>query len=235
MAELALAPVRERPVNLTEIVFFRIRDAIVNRTIAPGSRVSESTLASMLQVSKTPVRESLLRLCHIGLVEQSGRGMRVVAPSRKAIHDAYEFRSGVERLSAELAAERASSKDREEICVVAQQSLDCAVRGDRSGFAECDEAFHLAVAEASANRSVHQSVEDVLTLTNVLRARDAATSTSSVKCATQHTAIAAAVMAGERVNAGLRMQEHVYSVMDVVVSAIAEQADAGSQSDDHQS
>ena len=96
----ALPPLAGRPSSLTTRVFAEIRDKIVDATLPPGSRVSESVLADQLRVSKTPVREALLRLRHIGLVEPSSTGLRVIQPSAKAIRDAYEFRAGVEAIAA---------------------------------------------------------------------------------------------------------------------------------------
>jgi DNA-binding GntR family transcriptional regulator len=57
-----LKPLAAKPESLTQIVFDTIRDAIVSKLLSPGHRVSEVGLARQLQVSKTPVREALLRL-----------------------------------------------------------------------------------------------------------------------------------------------------------------------------
>ena len=103
MAAMAVQPVGSRPQSLTEIVFDRLRDAITSQTLAPGTRVSESVLSEMLNVSKTPVREALLRLCHVGLVEPTTRGLRVVMPDSAVIRDAYELRSNLEAGAARTA------------------------------------------------------------------------------------------------------------------------------------
>ena len=64
------APLRlERPLLLTEMALDRIRAAIVDGELELGEQVSEAQLAQRLGVSKTPVREALLRLKGDGLVE----------------------------------------------------------------------------------------------------------------------------------------------------------------------
>jgi len=64
------APLRlERPQRLTELAFERIRTAIVDGELRLGEQVSEAQLAQRMGVSKTPVREALLRLKADGLVE----------------------------------------------------------------------------------------------------------------------------------------------------------------------
>lgn len=69
-AELVLP---HKPESLADVVYETIREAIINRVIPPGSRLTEAALADQLNVSKTPVREALLKLRQIGLVEPSGR------------------------------------------------------------------------------------------------------------------------------------------------------------------
>ena len=68
-----------RPDSLTDAVYEAIRRGIIDRRLAPGSPVTEAALAEQLGVSKTPVREALLRLKDIGVIEPNGkRGGRVV-------------------------------------------------------------------------------------------------------------------------------------------------------------
>src|SRR3981081_2195160 len=85
MSTAGLRPLAPRAENLTDAVFEAIRDGIVDKVLTPGARISEAKVASQLNVSKTPVREALLRLRHLGLVEPTERGLTVVRPSGKAI------------------------------------------------------------------------------------------------------------------------------------------------------
>src|SRR2546421_11249040 len=96
MAEVQFQPL-EAPERLADMVYEAIRQSIMDKTLAPGSRVTESGIAQQLGVSKTPVREALLRLRRIGVIEPEGvRGARVVSPSRAAIREAYEIREALE-------------------------------------------------------------------------------------------------------------------------------------------
>ena len=108
-----LAPLTEKPESLTQLVYQALRDAIISKRLPPGERVSEASLARQLRVSKTPVREALLRLHAIGLVEaDGGRGGRIVRPSAELIRHTYEVRGALESLAARLAAERATPAQR---------------------------------------------------------------------------------------------------------------------------
>src|SRR5919204_5450508 len=108
MATVRFSPIDDRPESLAEMVYEAIRQSIMDKTLKPGSRVSEVGLARQLGVSKTPVREAMLRLRRIGVIESEGlRGGQVVRPSAAAIRQAYELREALEVFAVrQVAAER---------------------------------------------------------------------------------------------------------------------------------
>jgi len=159
--------------SLSEHVYDSIRDAIISRRLAPGDRVTEAKLASELEVSKTPVREALLRLEYIGLIEADGmRGGRIVVPSVQSIRCAYETRSGVECQGARIVAGAGDDGDIGRIRKFADRCLEAAERGDRVGFREYDRKFHLALADATDNPLLSKLIHDAFDLTSTLRQRD---------------------------------------------------------------
>src|SRR5262245_11921143 len=102
-----LKPIATRPALLAEMVQDAIRDAIVTRRLSPGERITEAALAKQLGVSKTPVREALLKLEYIGLIEPDGaRGGRIITPSPESIRSAYEVRMGLETQAVRFLAGR---------------------------------------------------------------------------------------------------------------------------------
>jgi DNA-binding GntR family transcriptional regulator len=219
MASLALEPVEARPKSLSDIAFERIRNAIVARTLEPGTRVSEAMLGDMLQVSKTPVREALLRLCHVGLVEPTSRGLRVVLPNRTIVRDAYELRSGLESVAARLAATRADAAQRGVITAAAEKSLQFARARDGAGFAEWDMAFHRSVADATDNGLLAKAVDDSVVLAFTLRSRDVLTADDSVRCGRHHVSIARAIKKGDAESAATQMYDHIVEVAEFVMAA----------------
>jgi GntR family transcriptional regulator, rspAB operon transcriptional repressor len=219
-----LRPVRSKPESLTELVLEAIKDAIVGKTLAPGSRLGEATLAAQLKVSKTPVREALLRLRHIGLVESAGNGLRVIKPSCESIRDAFELRIGLERSSAFHAAVRSSASDQAGISQFATASLECAQAGDLAGFRAADAAFHRAVARGSGNQILASAINDALILTSALRQRDVPGGGYSVRCGGVHVRVAEAIRAGDADTATRQMAEHIEHVMSTVLVAATEQA-----------
>jgi len=216
-----LKPLTSRPGNLTDMVLETLQEAIIDKTLAPGQRISEAGLAESLRVSKTPVREVLLRLRYIGLVESSERGLRVVLPATSTIRYAYELRAGIERTSASLAAERASEDDLALIAELANESLTCARGGDGEGFRQRDLAFHTAIAHAARNPILASAQANVLVLTRALRERDVPHSGDSIGCAEEHLAATHALSERDGEAAGRIIHDHVLHVMRMVLATLS--------------
>ena len=96
--------------NLIDQVYARILDAIVDRTLLPGQRITQNELAEKLGVSRQPVSHALHLLHRQGLVAESGRrGFEVRALDPSRIRQLYEVRGAIDALAARLAAARAKS------------------------------------------------------------------------------------------------------------------------------
>lgn len=213
-----------RPESLSDVVYETIRDAIVNRTIPPGARVTETGLAKQLDVSKTPVREALLKLRGIGLIEPHGtRGGRVVLPSPIAIRNAYETRLALEAFTAQTAARRGSAGDKTRIEAIARTCLEQAEAGDLDGFKASDAQFHEAVVRSTGNPRLVSLVADTVALVTALRRRDVPRAQISIECARAHVGIAAAITAGEDDAAASRMAEHLRHVEACVLTSMLDE------------
>lgn len=218
----SLSPIPTRPDNLTEQVFQRVQESIIDQTLTPGQRVTEASIAELLKVSKTPVREALLRLRHVGLVEQTGTGrLRVLDPSTKTIRDAYEFRAMIERAGTYDAAERISSVAALQLQDYAQDTVIMANAQTGKGYRDADRRFHLAVVAATSNEVLLRAVDNALVLTSALREREVPMDNEFLACAEEHTAIAAAIGDGDGDGALAAMDAHIRHVMTQVLQAAA--------------
>ena len=88
-----------------------LRGEIVSGARAPGSRLVETTLADQYGVSRTPIREALLKLQQDGLLERDGRGLVVRKQSPEEILEIYEMRILLESFAARSAASRRTELD----------------------------------------------------------------------------------------------------------------------------
>jgi DNA-binding GntR family transcriptional regulator len=98
--------------SLGHDVFEYLKNAIIDQTIMPGSRLVESKIADMLGISRTPLREALHKLEREDWIEQvpSG-GFQVVTLTREDIEQTFGIRSVLEAYAARLAAENCRDKD----------------------------------------------------------------------------------------------------------------------------
>ncbi len=133
----------ERPQLLTDKVCERLRDAIVRGELKLGEQVSEVQLATWLGVSKTPVRESLLRLKSEGLVEiQPQRGTYVFQLEGEQVAQLCHYRAMIETaaLRSAMAHHPAGLEAGLEACVTEMREAERAK--DLQALAQLDMDFH---------------------------------------------------------------------------------------------
>jgi DNA-binding GntR family transcriptional regulator len=99
------------PTTPGEETYTAIRRAILEGTLRPGERIVEQQLAETLNVSRTPVREALLKLERENLVARVGRGMAVRRYSSDEVRDIYGLRAHLESFAARMAAQRVTDGD----------------------------------------------------------------------------------------------------------------------------
>ncbi|MGB9885762.1 MAG: GntR family transcriptional regulator [Moorellales bacterium] len=155
-----LQPIEVESVRpLRELVFEALRDAIVNGTLAPGERLMEVQLAEELGVSRTPVREAIRRLELEGYVVTVPRkGAYVAGISAKDVAEVFEIRAALEGLAAELAAERITEEELEELERRLHRVAVCVEEGDLEALVEADTQFHEVLYRASRNRRLSQII-----------------------------------------------------------------------------
>jgi GntR family transcriptional regulator, rspAB operon transcriptional repressor len=208
--------------NLADRVFEQIRAAITSKTLEPGARLTEVRLAADLNVSKTPVREALLRLRELGLIEPDGRrGGRVVQPSKASYGQMHEIREALEVYAALVASDRAEGADRRAIRGHAQESYEGAQAGDVQLFRTADAAFHEAIANATRNPRLITQIRNAVDLIAALRERDFPHGGASIQCGAAHVAIADAIVGGDGPTAAELMRVHVRYVRDITLSQMA--------------
>ena len=154
--------------NLEDIAYRKIRSAILARSLGPGARLAEPTLARMIDMSRTPVRGALRRLAAEGLVAITpNQGAVVSTPSAKDIRDAYVTREPLEALAARLAVESVTEGSLERLRTASEREIRTLRERNLSEYIEANNDFHLTVAGMSGNKPLQASIQNCLTLTNV--------------------------------------------------------------------
>ena len=208
----ALAPIGVEASTLTELVFDAIKNAVADRTLPPGERLSESRIAAHLK--------------HIGLVENTERGLSVVRESASRIREAYELRSILESHAAEYTAQRTDDATLEQLVEISKHSVALSKSDQYEEREVWDRRFHTLLAEASANSELSRAINNVFLLTWTLRLRDLP-HTRVIACATDHYDIALAIQQREAVRAKELMEHHILAIMDLILAAKIEDSPEG--------
>lgn len=200
----------ERPESLTKIVADRLREDIINGRFGLGEMLSESALAAALGISKTPVREALVRLGNEGLVTIVPRkGTFVFTVSGKELGDMC-----VVRLALETSALRAAFKHAPKALTNGLQSLvdamrEALARRDIPTYLRLDTRFHQELFRHCDNELLVRAYRLIDARTAALRNRLGADATHVEKSFREHAAIADALRDGQLKTALDLLERHV--------------------------
>jgi DNA-binding GntR family transcriptional regulator len=153
-AALSTRPEAKPRSSLGEVAYDTIRRRILDNVYPPGFQALEQNLAAELGISRTPLREALLRLQNEGLIEVVPRhGMRVLPVSPADMKEIYEILTALEAMAAELAAKRKLSVEQIAPLDRASRDMTKALRADDlDAWAEADARFHRHLIELGGNR-----------------------------------------------------------------------------------
>ncbi|PAY10830.1 transcriptional regulator [Bradyrhizobium sp. UFLA03-84] len=147
--------------NLIDQVYGRLLEAIIDRSLLPGQRITQNELAEKLGVSRQPISHALHLLHRQGLVAESGkRGFEVTQLDPQRIRELYEVRGAIDALAARLAARRA----REDAPARAQ--LEAALEAGRAiddhaplaRLIALDVDFHSAIYRLAGNSAIEEMI-----------------------------------------------------------------------------
>jgi DNA-binding GntR family transcriptional regulator len=136
-----------------------IEGLISTLRLEPGTPIVEAELANMTQLGRTPVREALLRMVSIGLIQQQPRRGLVVSNIDLADHlDVIQTRRVLERLIAACASRRATAAQRQEILRRAEAMIQAAEQDNLDTYMQADHTLDIINHKACQNASAVQCV-----------------------------------------------------------------------------
>lgn len=210
----------ERPKTLTELAITRIREAIVDGKYGFGEQLSEASLAARLGISKTPVREALLRLQSEGLVEvHPQRGSYVFVLDEAGVRDVCRFREIVETAALAEAMRLdapgllALLERNVQRMAQAQQSRDLAV------LPRLDQAFHETLLQCCGNPYLQASYELVAHKIRALRARLPEENERVGHCQANHARIVDRIRTGDIARSQRLLAAHIRDTLDSYLAA----------------
>ena len=170
---LATSPLRFEQASLAEQAYLSVRERILKGELRLGTALSRRKLASELGMSLIPVSEALQRLETEGLVQSTPRvGTRVYMPTIDDIRERYVVREALESQAARLFSDKATARDRKELCQMAEH-MDALFNRRSSSQDDSEFLFavqvyhfqlHMRIAECTGCQPLFKLIEQ----TNVL-------------------------------------------------------------------
>jgi len=145
---------KEPRFSLTDEAYARLKKEILENRMPPGFQALEQDLAKRLNMSRTPVREALIRLQEEGLVEVvSRRGMRVLPLSPSDMQEIYEVLTCIEAEAAAMLARRNPDPNELSDLVGAITDMENALgKDDLEAWADADNRYHRELVGLSKNK-----------------------------------------------------------------------------------
>jgi len=204
----------------TTAIYRALRADIVAMRRTPGEPIVEKHLADSFGVSRTPVREALLRLADDGLVEIFPQSGTIVARiPMNALPEAIVIRTALEGTAVRHAAERAT---RSQIAVLRanlmlQQEMDAA--GDLNGFHEADEQFHALISDIAGYPGLWNLAQQVKVHVDRYRRLTLPEPGRIAQVIAEHALIVDAIADRDPAQAERRMAAHLDNLLTAIPNA----------------
>lgn len=145
--------------NLAEQAYELIRDEIITCVLKPGQQIAQVQLAQKYGLGVTPVREALQRLVQEGFVQAIPRFGYVVAHVTFAdVNAIYEFRAILECAAVQLAAERATDAQLQQLVESAHFTYVYHDKQSYIDFLNHNADFHQAIAVLAGNQKLFDAM-----------------------------------------------------------------------------
>ncbi|MET3791313.1 GntR family transcriptional regulator [Aquamicrobium terrae] len=195
--------------DLTTEVYHKVRDAIRRGVLSIGERVTEAELAARFGVSRTPVRDAIIRLEADGLLtNEPRRGLIITDLSHQQTVELYFMREVLEGAAARLAAQSASDIELRTIAEIAES--EAAHENDFAELGEINLKFHQMIVLAAHNRYLLRSLGQ-LSVTMSLLPSLLSRGNRAAMASAEHRAIVTALLARDSDAAEAAARQHVRS------------------------
>jgi DNA-binding GntR family transcriptional regulator len=199
------------PITQSDKTFIALRDAIVEGTIAAGSKLSEADLATTYGVSRAVIREAINRLSTCHLIERKANvGARVVNLTHEGLIQLYVVREALEGMAARLAATVMTDEEINDLQALLQ-AHSISVEGQQTYYQEAgDVDFHYRVIQGSHNpQLIHMLVEGIYHLVRMYRVQLGMSGPRVTNAYDEHRQIVNAIKNRDGELAEMLMRRHI--------------------------
>jgi len=213
--------------HLHDSVVTHLRRLIVESVLAPGTKLNERELCETMGISRTPLREALKALAAEGLIEISpNRGASVYKMSHHEVWETFEFVSGLEAMAGEMACEKITPAEVEEIRALHDAMLACKAQGDLPGYYMRNQAIHNKISEAARNTVLHRTYLSMNQRMQSLRLKSNVFPEKWDQAADEHRQMMEALDARDGKRLGAILSRHLLDKREAVMALLTGSASA---------
>jgi DNA-binding GntR family transcriptional regulator len=216
MKRSAPASANIRSATTASRIYEALHADVVSMRLSPGTTLIEKALCEAFGVSRTPVREALLRLAEDKLLDiypQIGTFVSRIAPP--AVRDAMAMRLALELVTARQAAQRATPTDVKTLRRLLARQKECASAKSFDEFHAADEALHQVVAEIAGHPNFWRVIKREKAQIDRFRRLTLPMPRRPMRVVLEHTAIVEAIAKRDANGAEAAMKSHLESVLPV--------------------
>ena len=155
--------------SLADQVFEKLENDIIQGVYARGELLTELKLVEQLGVSRTPIREALRRLEQERLIEDTGKGSRVLGITEDDLLDIMNIRERIEGLAAYYAARNITPEGLKELTHIVDLQEFYFSKRDKEHLRQVDDAFHDMICELSRRSVISDTLEPLMRKTRRYR------------------------------------------------------------------
>src|ERR1700704_1870644 len=206
---------RPRAATAASKIYSDLGTELVSLQRPPGEAVSEAAIALSYGVSRTPVREAILRLSDEGLLEifpQSGIFVSLIPIA--ALPEAIIIRKSLEATTAQMAAERATASQILGLHAILERQREANAAKDSDAFHRADEMFHAPIAEVAGYPGIWTLIQQVKVNVDRHRRLTLPQQGRIARVIAEHEAILSAIAAHDASGARTAMEIHLESLLD---------------------
>lgn len=207
-------------IRVADKIYEQLLSAIHDGTISTDQRLVQEKLAEQFGISRTPVREALLRLEQEGIIEVAGRtGFRLREIDQSEVMDIYVARAAVEAEGASILARRNDAAEIEALrqLVVKEESISDESVG---AYYRANHAIHAGIMVAAGNRYLVEMDEGIWNRGFSYRLFAAIHDENLAKSLGDHIALIDAIATSDPDHASAQMRAHIYAGLDLHLTSM---------------
>jgi len=145
-----------------EKVYRYLLGLLIEHKLNPGSRILEKDIIEKMKVSRTPVRNAIIKLVADGLLEKTPeKGVIIPVPTGEDVKQIFLVREALEGESAFLAAMSITDDDIAFLQLLRKKEEDAYLSFDKKAYTEVNEQLHLNIARISRNKYLDRFIKQI--------------------------------------------------------------------------